>query len=76
MTLVRPGHYRFRAFIRTVGTTTDHGIRFRVSDAEAPVRLGANLGQLTGTNPWSDIEPYIIVPSGTKFFQLQVVGQR
>jgi len=76
MTLVRPGHYRFHAFIRTAGMSTGQGIEFRVRDAEAPVRLVAILGQFAGTNPWSDIERDVLVPSGTKFFQLQVVGQR
>jgi hypothetical protein len=48
-----PGHYRFHAFIRTEGLTTDQGIRFRVSDAEAPVRLDTIFGQFTGTKPLS-----------------------
>ena len=36
LAFVRPGTYRFHAFIRTEALTTDQGIRFRISDAEVP----------------------------------------
>jgi len=74
-TSVTPGPYRFRAFIRTEGLTTDQGIRFRVSDAEVPARLDVILGQFTGTKPWSDIEQELVIPPATRLLQVQVVRE-
>jgi hypothetical protein len=68
MTLVKPGRYRFHAFIRTVDITTDQGIRFRVSDAEVSARSDTILGQFAGTYPRSDIEHDVIVPSKPSSF--------
>jgi hypothetical protein len=76
VTFVTPGVYRFHAVIRTESLTTDQGIRFRISDAEVPVRLDVILGQFTGTRPWSDIEDDVVVPSGTRLLQVQVIRQR
>ena len=75
-TFVTPGHYRFHVLIRTEGLTTDQGIRFRISDAEAPARLDVILGQSTGTRPWSDVEYDVVVPSGTRLLQVQAIRQR
>src|SRR6202140_5629553 len=46
LAFVRPGTYRFHAFIRTEALTTDQGIQFRISDAEAPARLNEGFGKL------------------------------
>jgi len=76
MTFVTPSHYRFHAFIRTEGLTTDQGIRFRISDAEAPAHLDMIFGQFTGTKPWTDVEQDVVVPSGTRLLQVQMIRQR
>jgi len=44
LAFVRPGTYRFHAFIRTEALTTDQVIRFRLSDAEEPARLDEVFG--------------------------------
>ena len=75
MTLVKPGPYRFHAFIRSEGLTTDQGIRFRVSDAEAPARLDVTFGQFIGTRPWSGVERDFVVPPATRLLQVQVIRQ-
>jgi tetratricopeptide (TPR) repeat protein len=73
LAFVRPGTYRFHAFIRTEALTTDQGIRFRVSDAEVPARLDALFGQSTGSCPWSEVEHNLFVPPGAKLLQIQVI---
>ena len=73
MTLVTPGPYRFHAFVRTEGLTTDQGIRFRIFDEEAPARLDVLFGQFTGTTPWSGVEQAFVVSPETRLVQVQVI---
>jgi hypothetical protein len=73
LTFVKPGPYRFHAFIRTEGLTTDEGIRFRISDAELPARLDVIFGQFTGTSPWSGVEHDVVVPAATRLLQVQIL---
>jgi hypothetical protein len=73
LAFVKPGPYRFHAFIRSEGLTTDQGIRFRISDAEAPARLDVIFGQFTGTRPWSAVEHAFVVSPETRLLQVQVI---
>jgi hypothetical protein len=73
LAFVKPGPYRFRAFIRSEGLTTDQGLRFRISDAEAPARLDVIFGQFTGTRPWSGVEHDFVVSPETRLLQVQVI---
>ena len=75
LAFVRTGTYQFRAFIRTEGLTTDEGIRFRISDAEAPARLDEVFGQFIGSNPWSEVNHELVVPPGTRLLQIQAIRQ-
>jgi tetratricopeptide (TPR) repeat protein len=70
---VRPGPYRFQAFIRTEALTTDQGLQFRIFDAEMPARLDVAFDQFTGTRPWSSVEHDLTVPPQTRLLQVQVV---
>jgi hypothetical protein len=73
LAFVKPGPYRFHAFIRSEGLTTDQGIRFRICDAEAPARLDVIFGQFTGTRPWSAVEQAFVVSPETRLLQVQVI---
>ena len=75
LALVKPGPYRFHAFIRSEGLTTDQGIRFRICDAEAPARLDVIFGQFTGTGPWSAVEYDLIVSPETRLLRVQVIRE-
>ena len=75
LAFVTPGPYRLHASIRTEGLTTDHGIRFRISDAELLARLDVIFGQFNGTMPWSPVEQDLAVPSQTKLLRVQVIRQ-
>jgi hypothetical protein len=76
LTFVTSGPYRFHAFIRTEGLTTDQGIRFRIFDAEAPARLDVIFEEFTGTKPWSGVERDLVVPPATRLLQVQVIRER
>ena len=75
LAFVRPGTYRFHAFIRTESLTTDQGIRFRISDAEVPARLDEVFGQFTGTSPWSSFDHDLVVVPNTRIVRIQVIRQ-
>jgi hypothetical protein len=75
LAFVQSGSYRFQAFIRTEGLTTDQGIRLRISDAEVPARLDVVFGQYTGTREWSVVEHDLAVPPQTRLLQIQVIRQ-
>jgi hypothetical protein len=72
---VRPGTYRFHAFIRTEALTTDQGIRFRISDAEVPARLDEVFGQFTGSNAWSSVDHDLVVAPKTRLLRIEVIRQ-
>jgi tetratricopeptide (TPR) repeat protein len=75
LAFVRPGTYRFHAFIRTEALTTDQGIRFRISDAEVPIRLDEVFGQFTGSSPWSSVEHDLVVAPNTRLLRIEVIRQ-
>jgi len=75
LAFVEPGPYRFHAFIRSEGLTTDQGIRFRISDAEVPARLDVIFGHFTGTRPWSGVEHNFVVSPKTRLLQVQVIRE-
>jgi Tetratricopeptide repeat len=75
LAFVRPGTYRFHAFIRTKALTTDQGIRFRISDAEMSARLNEVVGQFIGTSPWSEVSHKLVVPPETRLLRIEVIRQ-
>jgi hypothetical protein len=70
---VRPGTYRFEAFVRTADLTTDQGISLRVSDAEAPDRLKIETEAMTGTGEWRRLEEKLVVARPTRLMEIQVI---
>ena len=75
LAFVRPGTYRFHAFIRTEALTTDQGIRFRISDADAPARLDEVFGQFIGSNPWSSVDHDLVVAPKSRLLRIEVIRQ-
>lgn len=72
---VKPGRYRFAAFVRTNGITTSQGVRFRIFDPDAPSRLDIKTEQVAGTVDWKEIEQVVDVPPGVNLLTIQVVRQ-
>ncbi len=75
LVVVQPGAYRFRAFLKTDGITTDQGVRFRIADAVAPGRLEAITDGYTGTHGWTEVNCTIHVPAGMNLLSVQVVRE-
>jgi O-antigen ligase len=71
--VVRPGNYRFEAFLRTENITTDQGVGFHIFDPAAPSRLDVWTEAPTGTHDWTRIERTLSVAPGTSIVQIQIV---
>lgn len=72
---VKPGRYRFEAYMRTQEITTDHGVGWHLYDRESGARLDARAGELTGTHDWTKIERVLEIPKGTRLLQIEVSRQ-
>ena len=72
LAVVPPGRYRFSAFVRSDGVTTDEGVGVRILDAESPTRLMAGTQKITGTADWTEIDKIFDVPSSSQSLLIQV----
>jgi O-antigen ligase len=70
---VTPGAYRFEAFVRTEGITTDQGIGFHLY-SETP-RLDVKTEKLLGTSGWRKIEQVITLPAGARLLQVRIIRE-
>jgi len=68
-----PGHYHFRALVRTSELTTDQGIRFRLVDSSG--RLNLETTQLTGTNDWTPVDLDFMLAGPVRLLRIEVVRQ-
>jgi hypothetical protein len=73
LVFVTPGTYRFQAFIRVKGITTDEGVRFRLFDSEAGNRLMIETEAVTGTHGWTKLEKDFVVTAPTRLLAVQPV---
>jgi hypothetical protein len=60
-TLVGPGVYRFRAFVRTEALTTDKGIGFRISGGAGSTRVSVATEARAGTSDWRAMDAVVRV---------------
>jgi O-antigen ligase len=72
---VKPGRYRFEAWVRTQEITTDKGSGFHIYDREASGRIDVRTEQLTGTHDWTKIEQVISVPKESRLIEIEVARQ-
>jgi len=72
-TVLRPGRYRFQAYIRSQDVTTDQGVFFRVQDSEDLRRLSAETGQVRGTTPWHAIATTFVASPATQLVEVVVM---
>ncbi len=71
--VVEPGPHHFRAFVKTVGVTTDQGVRFRIADPTG--RLEVITESMTGDNGWTTVACAFQIPPGVHLVNVQVVRQ-
>jgi O-antigen ligase len=73
---VKPGRYRFEAYVRTDEITTDRGVGFHIYDRESGSRLDVRTEALTGTHDWTRVELVLVVPRETRLLAIEVSRQR
>jgi len=73
---VRPGRYRFEAYVRTREISTDKGVGFHIYDRESSSRFDVRTEELTGTHDWTKLERVLVVPRGTRLLEIEVNRQR
>jgi hypothetical protein len=71
-TVVEPGNYRFRAFLRAEGVTTDQGVRFVLSDPESPGREIAATQAVNGTVGWTEVGAAVTIRAPTRLLEIRV----
>jgi len=59
---VKPGRYRFRAYVRTQQISTDQGLHFRVVSDDDPKQLDLVTDDLRGSNDWTLVERVFDAP--------------
>ena len=57
--------YRFAAYLRTEGISTDSGVRFMISDFRRPAALQILPPGLVGSHPWSRVEQEFVTGPDT-----------
>jgi len=71
--LVRPGtRYRFSAYMRTEGVTTDSGPRFQVFDAYDAAKEFATTENKVGTTGWTEQRLELKTPADTRLLLIRV----
>ncbi len=70
---LKPGRYRFQAYIRTRDISTDEGVAFSVVDPEAPKRLSFTTESMLGSNDWKLVDHAFQVLPGTGLVQVSLV---
>ncbi len=66
------GAYRFEAFVRTAGITTDEGVGLRVLDAQSSHQLLIETERLRGTTDWKKLGGKLIVDSPVRLVEIRV----
>jgi hypothetical protein len=72
MAYVDPGRYRFRAFVKTTGITTDEGIRFHIFGEGAAAKLDVITEPVCGTTAWTRIEKRLAVPEDIRIVKVEI----
>jgi hypothetical protein len=71
--ILDPGSYRFEAYVRTEGITTDKGIAFHIYDADNPARLDVRTGQLIRTHDWTQLGVAVPVPKDSRRIRVELM---
>jgi hypothetical protein len=70
---LKPGRYRFQAYIRTKEISTDEGVAFSVVGEETSNRVSFTTESLLGSNDWRLVEREFEAPPGTGLVQVSLV---
>ena len=72
---VEPGSYRFEAFVKALGLTTDQGVSVRIMDAEDPRRLNFQTPPLQSTEGWEKLSRDLCIAPRTQILDISLVRQ-
>jgi O-antigen ligase len=70
---LKPGRYRFQAYIRTKEVSTDEGVAFSVVDEETSKRVSFTTESLLGSSDWRLVEREFEAPPGTGLVQVSLI---
>ena len=70
--VIKPGNYRFEAYMRSEDITTDQGVRFRIRDVEDPGRFEVQTEGIRGNTEWTRFPLSFQVPAVTRVVSIQV----
>jgi tetratricopeptide (TPR) repeat protein len=71
--LLKPGRYRFRAYVRTEDLSTDEGFSFRVVEEESGKRVNFTTEGVLGSHDWTLVEHAFEAPSGVGLVRVGLV---
>jgi hypothetical protein len=69
--VLEPGHWQFKAFVKTDQITTDQGATLHLFDTDDPSRLDLQLDSFTGNHEWTPVERDFEITSDTKMVRLE-----
>ena len=70
---VEPGHsYRFHAYMRTEGITTESGLRFSITDPNHNGALNVQTDNFTGSHPWTSVDADLTTGPATHFLLVRL----
>jgi O-antigen ligase len=71
---LKPGRYRFEAYVRAKDLSTDEGVAFRVANEEATNRLSFTIKPVLGSTDWAAVEhSFTVPPTGAGLVNVQLV---
>ena len=70
------GSYRFTAWIKADGITTNEGPQFQIYDPENSSRLDLRTGPVIGTSDWLPVDQPFTVPPGTNLVNFRVLREQ
>jgi hypothetical protein len=70
---LKPGRYRFWAYLRTREISTDEGVAFSLADPDAPKQLSFTTEAMLGTNRWKLVEHTFQALPGTGLVEVRLV---
>ena len=73
MIFLKPGRYRFQAYVRTQDLSTDEGIAFRVTSEQAPNRLNFTTEPMLGSTDWTLVKRSFEVLPGAGLAEVRLV---
>jgi len=73
LTVVTPGRYFLRGWVRTDAITTNEGPRLEIRDMESPARLSVRTQPFLGTKPWVYVEQPFTVGGETSLIGVRIV---